>query len=104
MNADLVKPALEQVGNPHVLLNLVSRRVRQLNAGSGGVSRPLVARTENLGSADIALREIIEGKMGWVMPELEVVTRPVNRKVRGMRPAGKPMRSASHPAIDAVAA
>jgi DNA-directed RNA polymerase subunit omega len=104
MNADLVKRALEKVGNPHVLVNLVSRRVRQLNAGFGGISRPLVADPGNLGVADIALREIIEGKMGWEMPELEAVTRPVNRKVRGMRPAGKALRSVSHPTIDAVAA
>jgi hypothetical protein len=72
--------------------------------GSGGISRPLVARTENLGVADIALREIIEGKMGWEMPELEVVTRPVNRKVKGIRPAGKAIRPASAQTIDAVAA
>ncbi len=104
MNADLVKQALEKVGNPHVLVNLVSRRVRQLNAGFGGISRPLVAGTESLGAADIALREIIEGKMGWEMPELEAVTRPVNRKVRGIRPAGKAMRPAPPQPIDAVAA
>jgi len=104
MNAELVKRALEKVGNPHILVNLVSRRVRQFNAGSGGISRPLVARTETLGVADIALREIIEGKMGWVVPEPEEVKRPVNRKVRGVRAVVKPIRSASQPAIDAVAA
>jgi len=104
MNADLVKRALEKVGNPHILVNLISRRVRQLNAGSGGISRPLVARIENMGAADIALREIIEGKMGWQVPDLEAVTRPVNRKVRGIRPAGKATRTLSHQTIDAVAA
>ena len=33
------------------------------------MSRPLVADIGNQGAADIALREIIEGKMGFDMPE-----------------------------------
>ena len=80
MNAELVKKALEKVGNPNVLVNLISRRVRQLNFGGGAASRPLVADTANLGMADIALREIIEEKMGWEVPELEETPRPVTRK------------------------
>ena len=82
MNADLVKKALAKVLNPHVLINMVSRRVRQLNAGGGGTSRPLVANVGNLGLADIALREIIEDKMGFEMPEVVVLARPKNRKKR----------------------
>ena len=84
MNADLVKKALAKVLNPHVLINMVSRRVRQLNAGGGGASRPLVANVGNLGLADIALREIIEEKMGFEMPEVVVLARPTakNRKKR----------------------
>jgi DNA-directed RNA polymerase subunit omega len=79
MNADLVKTALEKILNPHVLVNLVSRRVRQLNSGGGRASRPLVAGVANLGAADIALREIIEGKMGCEMPELVPLARPTGR-------------------------
>jgi hypothetical protein len=30
MNAELCKKAVEKVGNPNVLVNLISRRVRQL--------------------------------------------------------------------------
>ena len=84
MNADLVKKALAKVLNPNVLINMVSRRVRQLNAGGGGTSRPLVANVGNLGLADIALREIIEEKMGFEMPEVVVLARPTakNRKKR----------------------
>src|SRR3954470_23573733 len=33
MNAELVKKALEIVLNPNILVNLISRRVRQLNSG-----------------------------------------------------------------------
>ena len=64
MNAELCRKALEKVGNPNILVNLISRRVRQLTA-SGGPSRPLVAETAGMGSADIALLELIEDKMGW---------------------------------------
>ena len=81
MNAEFVKQALAKVGNPNILVNLISRRVRQLNSGGGGSSRPLVANTGNLGVADIALREIIEEKMGWELPELLALTRPVRKKI-----------------------
>jgi DNA-directed RNA polymerase subunit omega len=80
LNAELTKKALEKVGNPNVLVNLISRRVRQLNSGGGASSRPLVGDTGNLGAADIALLEIIEDKMGFEVPELAELTRPVGRK------------------------
>ena len=78
MNAELLKQAAEKVGNPGVLVNLVSRRVRQLNYGA----RPLVTNTGSLGMADIALREIAEEKMGWDIPELVPLIRPVRKKAR----------------------
>lgn len=104
MNAELVRLALEKVGHPHILINVISRRVRQLNAGGGGLSRPLVANTENQGVADIALREIVEEKLGWVVPELAEVTRPVKRKVRGISPVVKTLRAGPHQVLSAVAA
>jgi DNA-directed RNA polymerase subunit omega len=79
MNAELVKKALEKVLNPNVLVNLVSQRVRQLTNGGGGISRPLIRDVGNLGAADIALREIIEDKMGFEMPEVIELTRPTGR-------------------------
>ena len=79
MNSELVKQALEKVANPHVLVNLLSRRVRQLNSGNGRGCNPMVANTENLGVADIALREIIEEKMGFDMPEIIELSRPTGR-------------------------
>ena len=79
MNAVLVNKALEKVLNPNVLVNLISRRVRQLNSGGGRACQPLVADVANLGAADIALREIIEGKMGWEMPEIVALSRPTGR-------------------------
>lgn len=82
MNADLTRKALERIGNPNVLVNLVSRRVRQLNSGAGAMSRPLIADPGNLGAADIALREIIEDKIGFDLPEILELTRPQPRKRR----------------------
>ena len=40
----------------------------------------MVAEVANLGLADIALCEIIEEKMGWELPELPELTRPVGKK------------------------
>jgi len=99
MNAELLQKALEKVGSPHILINIVSRRVRQLNAGG----RPLMRDTGTLGMADIALREIVEEKMGWIVPELEEVTRPVNRK-RGSKPGARLLRTGAPQVITAAAA
>ena len=81
MKAELAKKAPQKVGNANVLVNLISRRVRQLNSG-GVISRPLVVDSGKLGAADIALVEIAEGKMGFEMPEFVALTRPTgkNRK------------------------
>jgi DNA-directed RNA polymerase subunit omega len=80
MNAELCKRALEKVGNPNVLVNIVSRRVRQLNSGGGGMSRPLFDAPVSMGMADIALTEIIENKIGWELPEIVALVRPPNKK------------------------
>jgi DNA-directed RNA polymerase subunit omega len=80
MNAELCKRAVEKVGNPNVLVNLISRRVRQLNAGGGGLGRPLVDVPASMGMADIALTEIIEDKMGWEVPEELAAVRPIPKK------------------------
>jgi len=65
MNSELSKRALEKVINPNILVNLVSKRVRQLNSGGGGASRPLILDTGNMGVGDIALAELVEDKMSW---------------------------------------
>lgn len=80
MNAELNKKALEKVGNPNILINIVSRRVRQLNAGGGGLGRPLVEMTPGMGFADVALLEIIEEKMGYFVPEHVVTARNTGKK------------------------
>ena len=59
MKSDLVEKASEIVSDPLVLVNLVSKRVAQLNQGRS----PLVDAVPSMGFADIALTEIIEGKI-----------------------------------------
>lgn len=66
MNSDLQKQALAKVGNPNILVNIVSRRVRQLTS-NGSNSRPFISDTAGLGAADIALVELIEDKISWEM-------------------------------------
>ncbi len=65
MNVELCRKALEKVGDPRILVNLVSRRVRQLNGGGSGYSRPLVEVDPAAGTADIALQEIVDDKITW---------------------------------------
>lgn len=76
-----MRKALEKVGNPNILVNLVSRRVRQLNAGGGGLGRPLVSDTAGHGVADIALIEILEDKVSWE-PALDEIEAETTRKRR----------------------
>lgn len=71
LNSDICKKALEKVGNPNVLVNLVSRRVRQLTGAGGAGGRPLLTETAGLGWGDIALLEIVEGKMDFELLETE---------------------------------
>lgn len=85
MNAELVKLALEKVANPHLLINIISQRVRQLGYNNGVISRPMVTEVANQGLADVALREVIEEKLGWTIPEIVPLTRPTGKK-RPARP------------------
>ncbi len=59
MKSYLVDKAALIVKDPQVLVNIVSQRVRQLNSGRA----PLIPTVPSMGTADIALREIIEGKI-----------------------------------------
>lgn len=59
MKSELVDKAAEIMPDPQILVNMVSQRVKQLNEGRS----PLVATVPSMGAADIALTEIIEGKV-----------------------------------------
>ena len=65
LNSELVKEALDKVTNPNILVNLVSRRVRQLSTGGGSMSRPFIESEQPIGAADTALEEIIQEKINF---------------------------------------
>jgi DNA-directed RNA polymerase subunit omega len=79
LNSDICRKALEKVGNPNVLVNLISRRVRQLTSGGSG-SRPLISETAGLGAGDIAMIEIVENKMGWELLEERCAPDPPKKR------------------------
>ena len=61
MTASLLEAASLKIPVPQVLINVISRRVRQLSAGH----RPLIEAGPRMGFSDIALTEVIEGKLFW---------------------------------------
>ena len=67
MKTHLIKAASEVITEPKMLINVISRRVRQLSFGH----RPLVVCAPGTGLADVALTEVIEGKLTF---ELAPVT------------------------------
>lgn len=60
LNVELLEAARERIASVPVLINAVSKRVRQLNAGMRPYVKP---RFQNEEKVDIALREIAEGKL-----------------------------------------
>ena len=61
MRDDYIQEAQKIIPDPNILINVVSRRVKQLKYGQ----RPLVESLERLNPEDVALREIIEGKIDY---------------------------------------
>lgn len=59
MNSNLIEEASKVIIEPQVLINMVSKRVRQLSAGS----RPMILVEPRMGLSDIALAEIAQGKL-----------------------------------------
>ena len=67
MRDDYLQSARKVINDPNILINVVSRRVKQLRRGA----RPLVVSLEKLAPEDVALREIIEGKITHRLPTPE---------------------------------
>jgi len=59
MNPELVQQSNRIITDPQVLINVISKRVRQLSAGS----RPMIEPGARMGLADIAMQEVISGKL-----------------------------------------
>ena len=61
MTTQLLQEAAHVIPNQQVLINVVSKRVRQLGLGH----RPMVETTPRMSLTDIALKEIIAGKLAF---------------------------------------
>jgi DNA-directed RNA polymerase subunit omega len=75
MNNQFVQSAVKQVGSPEILVNVISKRVRQLGQGF----RPLIEVHPRWTFLDIALREVSEGKIICEMIEDPKVAAPVKK-------------------------
>jgi DNA-directed RNA polymerase subunit omega len=60
LNSTYLDSAKDRIPNIPLLINVVARRVRQLNRGQRPLLRPDTPQQPNL---DIALKEIAEGKL-----------------------------------------
>jgi DNA-directed RNA polymerase subunit omega len=61
MRNDYLQAAQNVIQDPMILINVVSKRVKQLKFGE----RPLITSLERLEPEDVALREIVEGKISF---------------------------------------
>lgn len=71
MNSIYIEEAAKVITNKQQLVNMISKRVRQLSAGS----RPMIEVDLKMGLADIALSEVAAGKLTMEvldLPEEEI--------------------------------
>ena len=66
MRDDYLKAATAIVKDPNILVNIISKRVKQLKFGS----MPMIESLEKLSNEDIALKEVIDGKLTY---EVEII-------------------------------
>src|ERR1043165_6387147 len=88
MRDDYLQSALKVIDDPTILVNVVSRRVKQLKRGN----RPLIESLEKLSNEDTALREVAEGKITY-----ELAT-PAELATNRGGPAPRSVHNASHAA------
>ncbi len=67
MRDDYLRGAQRVVEDPTILINVISRRVKQLRRGN----RPLVESLEKLSAEDTALREVAEQKISYELGPIE---------------------------------
>jgi len=94
MRNDYLLNASKIIDDPYILVNVVSRRVKQLRRGH----RPLIESLEKLSPEDIALREIAERRITYVIATAEELGLDAPSQTRGGRSAqpvlrGSPFRS-----------
>lgn len=92
MRNDYLHQASLVIDDPYILVNVVSRRVKQLRRGQ----RPLIESLEKLSPEDIALREIAERKISYslaTLAELELGSAEPPLNARRVTPASRHSRS-----------
>ena len=72
MQAHLLEKALKVIKSEQILVNVIARRVRQLSNGH----RPMVEVELRMGLSDIALTEVIEGKLSYEQT-VEFIAEPI---------------------------
>jgi DNA-directed RNA polymerase subunit omega len=82
MRDDYLEKARGVIPDVYILVNVVSRRVKQLRRGA----RPLIESLEKLALEDVALREIAEGRISY---EIADVTSDPTETPLGARPLVK---------------
>ncbi|HBR67234.1 MAG TPA: DNA-directed RNA polymerase subunit omega [Opitutae bacterium] len=65
MRDDYLQAAQLVITDPMILINVVSRRAKQLKNGY----KPLIESLERLSAEDLALREVMEGKITYQLDE-----------------------------------
>ena len=65
MRDDYLQAAQLVITDPMILINVVSRRAKQLKSGY----KPLIESLERLSAEDLALREVMEGKITYQLDE-----------------------------------
>ncbi len=61
MKTELIEKASRKIGDNQLLINIVSKRVQQLNHGAD----PYVPTDPETGAGDIALMELLADKLTW---------------------------------------
>ena len=69
MKSKYLPDAMQRIPSTELLINVVSRRVRQLTQGH----RPMVQVEPRMDPAEIALKEIAEGKLSFELVESDVI-------------------------------
>lgn len=73
MRDEYIREAQKVITDPNILINVVSRRVKQLKTGQ----KPLIESLEKLSPEDVALREVIERKIDFELYEPEKESSPL---------------------------
>ena len=65
MRDDYLQAAQLVITDPMILINVISRRAKQLKSGY----KPLIESLERLSAEDLALRKVMEGKITYQFDE-----------------------------------